>query len=128
MRVPYSYQASPVVCPMRTLLKVLFAAIFLWMVVMTTYVSLHKSILLAGPEFSWQTSPWAVATLFDAYFGFTTFFVWVCFKERTNAARALWFVLIMGLGNIAMSAYVLRQLFKLKDDEPLSNLLLRRGA
>ena len=113
---------------MKLFLKLLFAAIFLWMVGMTTYVSLHKSIMLAGSEFSWQTSPWAVATLFDAYFGFTTFFVWVCFKERTNAARVLWFFLIMALGNIAMSAYVLRQLFKLGDDEPLSNLLLRRSA
>lgn len=95
---------------------------------MTIYVSLRKSIMLAGPEFSWAASPWAVATLFDAYFGFVTFFVWVCFKERTLAAKLLWFVLIMGLGNIAMSGYVLMQLFKLRSDEPLSNLLVRRGA
>ena len=93
---------------------------------MTTYVSLHKSIMLAGTEFSWVSSPWAVATLFDAYFGFVTFFVWVCFKERALAAKLLWFMLIMGLGNIAMSGYVLLQLFKLRPDEPLSNLLVRR--
>ena len=93
---------------------------------MTTYVSLHKSIMLAGTEFSWVGSPWAVATLFDAYFGFVTFFVWVCFKERTLAAKLLWFMLIMGLGNIAMSGFVLLQLFKLRPDEPLSNLLVRR--
>ena len=111
---------------MRLLLKLLFSSIFLWMVAMTTYVSLHKSIMLAGTEFSWVSSPWAVATLFDAYFGFVTFFVWVCFKERTLAAKLLWFMLIMGLGNIAMSGYVLLQLFKLRPDEPLSNLLVRR--
>ena len=93
---------------------------------MTTYVSLHKSIMLAGTDFSWVSSPWAVATLFDAYFGFVTFFVWVCFKERTLAAKLLWFMLIMGLGNIAMSGFVLLQLFKLRPDEPLSNLLVRR--
>jgi hypothetical protein len=110
---------------MRLVLKLLFAAIFLWMVGMTTYVSLHKPLWLAGSEFSWSGSPWAVATLFDAYFGFVTFFVWVCFKERTLAAKVLWFLLIMGLGNIAMSSYVLIQLFKLRPDEPLSRLLLR---
>jgi len=113
---------------MRLLLKVLFAAIFVWMVGMTTYVSLHKPLSQAGSEFSWVTSPWAVATLFDAYFGFVTFFVWVCFKERSFASRLTWFVLIMALGNIAMSSYVLIQLFKLKPDEPLSRLLLRTAS
>ena len=109
---------------MRLFLKILFAGIFLWMVAMTTYVSLHKSLLLAGSEFSWAGSPWAVATLFDAYFGFVTFFVWVCLKERSLMAKLVWFCLIMGLGNIAMSGYVLLQLWKLKPQEPLSNLLL----
>ena len=110
---------------MRLLLKLLFSAVFLWMVGMTTYISLHKSIMLAGTEFSWAASPWAIATLFDAYFGFVTFYVWVCFKERSLGAKLLWFVLIMGLGNIAMSGYILMQLFKLRSDEPLSNLLVR---
>jgi hypothetical protein len=110
---------------MRLLLKLIFASIFTWMVAMTAYVSWHKPIGLAGTEFSWAASPWAVATLFDAYFGFVTFFVWVCFKERSAAARAIWFVLIMSLGNIAMSGYVLIQLFRLRSEEPLSNVLLR---
>ena len=110
---------------MKLLLKLLFGGIFLWMVGMTTYVSLHKSLLLAGNEFSWVSSPWAVATLFDAYFGFITFFVWVCFKERSLVAKGIWFLLIMGLGNMAMSGYVLVQLFKLKPGEPLSNLVLK---
>jgi hypothetical protein len=92
------------------------------MVGMTTWVSLHKSILDAGTEFSWAHSPWSVATLFDAYFGFTAFFVWVCCKERSLGARVLWFVLIMSLGNIAMSAYMLRQLFKLKPGEPVKHI------
>lgn len=113
---------------MRLLLKIIFVAIFLWMVAMTTWVSLHKPVWQAGSEFSWITSPWAVATLFDAYFGFVTFFVWVCFKENSLVAKVIWFLLIMGLGNIAMSSYVLIQLFKLKPDEPLSHLFLRTAA
>ena len=94
---------------------------------MTIHVSMQKPLWLAGSEFSWAQSPWAVATLFDAYFGFVTFYVWVCFRERSNALRILWFVFIMALGNIAMSAYVLIQLFQLKEDEPLSSLLRSRA-
>lgn len=111
---------------MKTLLKILFGTIFLWMIAMTTHVQAHKSLMLSPSEFSWQTSPWACATLFDAYFGFVTFFVWVCFKERAPWAKLLWFVLIMSLGNIAMSGYVLLQLFRLRKDEPASAILVRR--
>jgi len=37
-------------------------------------------------------------------------------------------VLIACLGNIAMSLYVLIQLFRLKPEEPASAVLLRRAA
>ncbi len=110
---------------MKVLLKLLFGAIFLLMVVMTVWVQSQKSILLSPDEFSWQSSPWACATLVDAYFGFTTFFVWVCYKEPGVARKALWFVLIMGLGNIAMSFYVLMQLLKLKPEEPAWAALIK---
>lgn len=112
---------------MKLFLKILFGAIFLWMVVMTLWVQGHKSIMLSSTEFNWQTSPWACATLFDAYFGFTTFFVWVCYKEPGFARKAVWFVLIMGLGNIAISSYVLLQLFKLKPEEPAWAALMKRA-
>ena len=112
---------------MKLALKFLFGAIFVWMIAMTLHVQAHKSILLSPSEFSWQGSPWAVATLFDAYLGFLTFFVWVCFKERSLWSKCLWFVFIMALGNIAMSGYVLLQLFKLRPDEPASAVLTRRA-
>ena len=107
---------------MKLLLKLLFLAIFTYMVTMTLTIQGYKSITLAGGEFDWVRSPWAIATLFDAYFGFIAFWVWVCFKERSVAGRALWFVLIMTLGNIAISGYMLIQLFRLKKDEPVANI------
>jgi hypothetical protein len=110
----------------NTFLKILFAAIFVWMIAMTLHVQASTSLLLSPKEFSWQSTPWACATLFDAYFGFITFFVWVCFKERALWSKILWFVLIMSLGNIAMSGYVLLQLFQLRKDEPASAILCRR--
>ncbi len=111
---------------MKLLLKILFGAIFISMIVMTSHIQSHKSLLLSPNEFSWQASPWACATLVDAYFGFITFFVWVCFKERALWAKLLWFVLIMSLGNIAMSGYVLLQLFRLRPEEPASAVLTTR--
>lgn len=73
-------------------------------------------------------NPWDVATLYDAYCGFLIFYVWVAYKERATWARPLWFVLVMGLGNVAMSAYVLKELFKLQPEEPVWKVLQNRAA
>ena len=93
---------------MRTKLSLLFASILILMIVVTTRASLHEGVFNALPRL--LRDPWGLATLFDAYFAFLTFYVWVAFRERTFAARAGWFVAIMTTGNIAMAAYVLLQL------------------
>ena len=110
---------------MKLFLKLLFGGIFLWMTVMTIRTSLAMSLWQAWPTYA--ANPWAVATLWDAYFGFLTFYVWVVYKERKIWARILWFLLIMGLGNIAMSLYVLIQLMRLRGDEPAETILGRRA-
>ena len=108
---------------MKLFLKILFAAIFVWMTAATIRASLALSLWDAWAGYA--ANPWAVATLYDAYCGFITFYVWVVYKERRWSMRILWFVLIMGLGNIAMSAYVLIQLFRLRADEPAERILWR---
>lgn len=60
---------------------------------------------------------WFQATLADAYFGFLSFFVWVAYREKSALARVGWFIGIMLLGNIAMSAYALIAIWKWKADE-----------
>ena len=109
---------------MKSLLKLLFGGIFVFMVVMTIRTGLAVSLHTAWP--SYAANPWAMATLYDAYFGFITFYAWVFYKERSVWSRALWFLLIMGLGNIAMSFYVLIQLFRLRPEEPAAAILRRR--
>jgi hypothetical protein len=109
---------------MKLFLKLLFGAIFVWMTVLTIRTSLAVSLWAAWP--SYAANPWAVATLYDAYFGFLTFCIWVVYKERPIWSRVLWFVLIMGLGNIAMSLYVLIQLMRLGPEEPAEAILWRR--
>ena len=109
---------------MKAVLKVLFGGIFLWMIIMTVRTSLEVPIWDALHSFS--GNPWAVATLYDAYFGFITFWVWVAYKERSMAARIAWLVVILLLGNIAMSGYMLLQLFRMKPEDSVETLLLRR--
>ena len=106
---------------MKLFLKLLFGAIFVWMTTITIRTLLEISIWDAWD--SYAANPWAVATLWDAYFGFVTFYVWVWFKERATWRRILWFVLIMGLGNIAMSLYVLIELYHLRDNQPVESIL-----
>jgi hypothetical protein len=107
----------------KTALKILFGAIFFWMTVMTVRTSLEVSLWSSLHSFA--GNPWAVATLYDAYFGFITFWVWVAYKEKTWLGRVIWLLLILGLGNIAMSFYVLIQLFKLKPEQPAETVLWR---
>jgi len=108
----------------RTFLIVVFSAIFIWMLVLTILTSFKMPIWDAFATFG--DNPWAVATLWDAYFGFLTFYVWVVWKESKNMIRLLWFILIMALGNIAMSLYVLIQLFRLKPGQSPSMLFTAR--
>ncbi|MET0556255.1 MAG: DUF1475 family protein [Vicinamibacteria bacterium] len=108
-----------------TRLKLLFAGILVVMLAVTTWASLDRSVFQAG---NLLDDPWGVATLVDAYMGFLTFYVWVAYKETGLGRRLVWFVLIMGLGNIAMAAYVLVQLFGLPAGATVETLLLRKGV
>ncbi|MDL2718301.1 MAG: DUF1475 family protein [Acidobacteriota bacterium] len=108
----------------RRALTLLFGAILVVMLAVTGWASSRVAIWNAGPDLR---GPWAIATLFDAYCGFLTFFAWVCWKETRGGARMLWFVLVMLLGNIAMAFYVLRELARLGPGEGMAALLGRRN-
>ena len=108
---------------MRAFLIMLFVAILIGMLYVTTVAALDRSILKVGPEILGDR--WFQATLADAYFGFITFYAWVAYKETTWAGKVVWFLLVMLLGNIAMSIYVLLQLWRLKKDKPVYSMLLR---
>ena len=105
-------------------LKVLFTLVLLAMLAITTVASLERGVFEAGAEL-WE-DPWFRATLADAYFGFLAVYVWIAYKERTWGRRALWFVLLMALGNIAIAVYLLIQLFRLPASASMEDLLLRR--
>ena len=107
-------------------LRALFILVIASMLWVTTWASLQCP-LFAVPRDVFA-HPWFVATMFDAYWGFTTFFVWVCYKQTSWFARFAWFIAIMLLGNIAMAAYCLAELFGLPRDGKFADLLIRRHA
>jgi len=111
-------------------LRALFAAVIVAMLGVTTWASLHQSLgdFARGAVIR---DPWVVATLFDAYFGFLAFFVWVAWKEQSLAARLLWFIALMLLGNLAIGAFMLRELFAVSPTQPsreaLAHVFTRRN-
>ena len=74
------------------------------------------------------THPWFIATLFDTYFGFLTFWLWLAYRETSWIARILWLIAILALGNIAMSSYVLLIVWRLPTTAGVRQVLLRPDA
>ena len=109
-------------------LQTLFGFILVSLTTYNLWVSTQQSVLQWGGLTTPPDNLWTIATFIDAYYGFITFFVWVLWKETRALPRILWFVAIMALGNIAMSAYVLQQLARLKSDDQMGVLLATRNA
>ena len=105
-------------------LRAAFSFVFVTMVFATSWAS-SQCALWKTPE-ALVTHPWFIATLFDCYFAFLTFYVWLFYKEPGWGARIGWLIGILLLGNLAMSAYLLLTLFRLPANAPVEQLLLRR--
>jgi hypothetical protein len=105
-------------------LRIGFSIVLVAMLSVTTWASLRLPL--------WETPravvghPWFIATLFDTYFAFLTFYCWVAYKEVSVGARTGWLLAILLLGNIAMALYVLLELARLPANASVEALLLRR--
>lgn len=112
----------------RRLLQYWFGFVLLAMLAVTGWASLVQ------PVWEWTglkqqpNHAWTIATLFDAYFGFAAFYMWVLYKEPSAVKRMLWFIAIMALGNMAMAVYVLKEVRKLHRDDGMAQLLVRRNG
>ncbi|MBS0664238.1 MAG: DUF1475 family protein [Verrucomicrobia bacterium] len=109
-------------------LRGLFLVVLGSMLAVTAWAGLQCPLFALPREV--YAHPWFIATMFDAYWGFITFFVWVCLKQTAWSARLAWFVAIMLLGNIAMASFCLRELFRVPRDGRLADVLTaaRPGA
>ena len=112
----------------KTALKVLFSLIFLTMLLYTGWAATQQSVLQWGGLTQGPDRYWTTATFLDAYFGFLTFYIWVFYKEARWLPRIAWFIAVMAFGNMAMSAYVLLQLLRLRPDQSASAVLVARNS
>jgi hypothetical protein len=109
---------------MRTFLTIICLAVLAIMLYVTISASLQQDLITATRQL-WP-DPWFRATLADAYCGFLFFWLWVAWREQSAAMGAIWFVLIMALGNLAMASYVLLQIRRLQPGDGIEKLLQRR--
>jgi hypothetical protein len=107
-------------------LRLLFILVIVSMLGVTSWASLQQSLGDFARSATFR-EPWVIATLFDAYWAFIAFYVWVAWKEQSLAARVLWFVAIILLGNLAMAAFMLRELFAVPVAGPLDPVFARRN-
>lgn len=110
----------------RAALRLLFGAILVTMIGVTTWATLRQPVWQWGGLTQRPDNAWTIATLFDAYCGFVTFYVWLAYKERRFVPRIGWLIAILLLGNMAMSAYVLLQLRRLPKEASMATLLTAR--
>lgn len=105
-------------------LRIGFMFVLVTMLCATSWAS-YQCPLWKTPQ-ALVTHPWFIATLFDCYFGFLTFYAWVFYKEAGWLARIGWLIAILLFGNIAMSIYMLITLFKLPADARIAQVLIRQ--
>ena len=74
------------------------------------------------------SEPWGLATMFDAYFGFLAFWLYVAWRERTVGARLGWLVALLLLGNFAIAAYALLCLKQSGEETDLGKIFFTRKA
>ena len=104
-------------------LRIAFAGVLITMLCVTGWAS-HIMPCWQTPQ-SLVTHPWFIATLFDTYFGFLTFWLWLAWRERGWLSRLLWLIAILALGNIAMSSYMLWIVWRLPAGASMRQVVLR---
>lgn len=106
-------------------LKLLFLAILVTMLSVTSWAATQESILKIPPAVTGD--PWFIATLFDAYFAFLVIFLFVCYREKSFLRKAIWGIAFAALGNIAISVYMLIALRKLKPGSGIDEFFSRKN-
>ncbi|MCX6852766.1 MAG: DUF1475 family protein [Verrucomicrobia bacterium] len=106
-------------------LRIFFVVVLVSMFGVTNWAS-QQCALWAIPG-SVGGHPWFIATLFDTYWAFLTFYCWVAYKERSWIGRIGWLLGILLLGNIAMAVYMLILLFRVPSNARMEDILLRKA-
>ena len=113
---------------MAKFLKVLFGFVFIYMVYVIISTSKQSNLftLMKAWDSGNVMAPWFTATLWDFYANVLAIFCWIAYKENNWMSRVLWLVLLISMGSIATMAYLLIQLFKLKEGEGIAEFIGKR--
>lgn len=104
-------------------LRIFFSVVLGSMLWVTTWAGLQVSLFDIPRAVGGH--PWFIATLFDTYWAFLTFYLWLAYKEAAWFSRVLWLIAVLLLGNIAMAVYCLIQLCRVPADTKVEVVLLR---
>lgn len=107
-------------------LRIFFVVVLLSMLAVTGWAQSQVPLWKIPGEVGGH--PWFVATLFDTYWGFLTFYCWLFYRETAFLRRILWLIAILLLGNIAMAIYMLILLFRLPANAKARQILLRPAS
>lgn len=95
---------------MRTFLVVWFLLVLVAMAAVTTWAGRQENVLAAFVRLG--RDPWGLATLLDAYFAFLAIWFWIAWKEGRWLPSLLWLIALLALGNFAIAAYLLLELWR----------------
>jgi len=111
---------------MISFLKILFSIVFAWMCYVVVSTCLQHSLF---KEWDYLGSiAWMRATLWDFYANILVIYVWICYKESNWVWKIVWLILLITLGSLASCAYVLIQLFKLRENDGLKEFFGRQNG
>ena len=109
---------------MKNALILFFGMVLTAMLGVTFWASLSENVWV-GFEYLFANR-WGIATLFDTYFSFTIIYLWMAYKEHSRFSRLLWLVLVYALGSIAVSVFVLREIYRVsKSGDSRENFIER---
>jgi hypothetical protein len=105
-------------------MKAFFIFVMVVMISVSTWASFDSNVI-AGTNYLLR-NPWGIATLFDTYFSFFIIYLWMAYKEPSWMKRLIWLVAVFALGTIAVSIFVLHELYSNKSLS-FESLLLRNS-
>jgi hypothetical protein len=90
-------------------MKSFFIFVVIVMVSVSTWASFDSNVM-SGIDYLIK-NPWGIATLCDTYFSFFIIYLWMAYKEPSWIKRVIWLIAVFSLGTIAISIFVLHELW-----------------
>ena len=107
-------------------LQIALLLVWIWMLYIVISTSMESSLF---EQWNFLASiPWMRATLWDFYANILIIFLFVLWREKSLFIKFLWAVLFFFLGSIGSIAYVLIQLFSLKEGQALTDIFKSKSA